>query len=735
MIVLKKLALSAASVLLLSGTAAPFAAALPEETAPVWRTDVTGSRTERLPLISLVPGGAATSVRLTGLAKQQIFDFGLRADDVVSRAELQLAFTASASVLPKVSQLNVYLNGALQQSVPLTKETIGRSAGISIPLNSRQIESTNRLTLEFIGQVEGVCQNPAAETLWLDIGQGSRVVLTKERIRLANDLAKFPAPFVDTLSGAPTILPMVFAGTPSSTVKTAAAIAAGAVGERTAWRGADFPVYVNALPGEGHFIVFATNDARPDFLRDLPPAEGPEIRMADAPQSLADKMLIITGRDEADLVVAARTLAKKDSVMIGERVRVKETAVPEPRKAYDAPNWINTDVKLPLTSLASYPGQLSSAGHALPPVHLPLRLVPDLFMVSDAEVSLDVSYRASKPVPGETAQFRAFLNSRLIDSDNGVAADGSGRRQIQLPGYYGALEGTPDGTLALSALNDLSFIVGYERITEGGSPDNCKSVMLLTHRLEIEPVSTIEINGLYHHAVLPDLRRFTQSGWPFTKYADLSQTAVLTAPDAAPDEITTMLNTVARMSAVTGAAPLRVTVTDNPADPQAADKDLLIVGRLPTLITDIDKESAAALTKTVLDGVGAKKGAPRAPEGSVIAEGMTALVAGESPLKRGRSVVALLTEGPGAAEALNRRLVNPAELGAVTGGTAFVLPNETIGFAPAKTYAVGNLPWYHQVWMKLSDRPGWLAFAAILSAVMVGFAVFVFMRRWIGGRS
>ena len=65
---------------------------------PVWRTDVTGTRTEVHPLMKLVPGGMATSVKLTGLSRVQAFDFGVRPDDVVSEASLDLHFTPSPSI-------------------------------------------------------------------------------------------------------------------------------------------------------------------------------------------------------------------------------------------------------------------------------------------------------------------------------------------------------------------------------------------------------------------------------------------------------------------------------------------------------------------------------------------------------------------------------------------------------------------------------------------------------------
>ena len=64
--------------------------------------------------------------------------------------------------------------------------------------------------------------------------------------------------------------------------------------------------------------------------------------------------------------------------------------------------------------------------------------------------------------------------------------------------------------------------------------------------MEIEPTSTLTVKGLFHHAELPNLKLFTRAGYPFTKYADLSQTAVFIPQDASRSELTTMLNTMGR---------------------------------------------------------------------------------------------------------------------------------------------------------------------------------------------
>ena len=129
-----------------------------------------------------------------------------------------------------------------------------------------------------------------------DRDNGKRPIMGK----IANDLARWPAPFIDTFTNNASVIPFVFAKAPDSETKRAAAILSSLVGKYTQWRGADFPVYYDRIPTEGHFFVFATNSNRPGFLRDLPTVEGPQIFMMDAPESRSDKMLVIAGRDEAD---------------------------------------------------------------------------------------------------------------------------------------------------------------------------------------------------------------------------------------------------------------------------------------------------------------------------------------------------------------------------------------------------------------------------------------------------
>lgn len=715
--------------------------------APVWRTDVTGTATVRLPLLSLVPGGAARSARLTGLARTQYFDFGVRPDEVVTQASLDLSFTVSAAVLPTVSQVNVRLNGELQRSVTLDAAMIGSPAGVTVPLDPKAIRTRNQLSVEFIGHVRSTCENASDPSIWLEIGPAGRLVLEKSAVRVGNDLTLLPEPFVDTATNARTRLPMVFPGAPSAVMKEAAALVAGWAGRAAGWRGAEFPVSFGGSPGPGHAVVFMTNARRPDFLRDLPDAEGPEIRMMDAPGSLSGKLLVIAGRDEAELGRAARALVA-GGAMIGARHRPGAPVEPPRRAAWDAPAWLPLDRAVPFSRLMEYPGQLSARGEAMPPVELPVRLAPDLFLTDEASMTLALRWRATKPMTGEAAQFRALLNGSLLDSESMTVRNGSGARTVTLPGFYGALIDNPEGALALRQENRLGLAVDYERIIEGGTAEGCRSVLILPHQLEVDPASTIRIDGAWHRAELPDLRLFARAGFPFTKYADLAETAVLIDDAASETEVSVMLAAIGRLAAQTGVAGTRLHVASSASDPELRNRDLLVVGPLVTRMSDLTDASARTLVDTLgralSEAAGSKAARPpvQAPEGTLLADPVAAVAGLESPLARGRSVVALLSEGPAAAAALADALASPASLGALRGAVgvfgapgAGPTPEAPETFAAGTRYVVGNLPWYHEVWMRLTRHPGWIVVAALLSALAIGLSVFLFMRRWVGRRA
>lgn len=211
---------------------APTEAATPAVTAaPVVVEDSPG-RDVKLTFAQIAPPPG--SMVLRGSNPNGSIEFGMRSDEVVSKALLNLTYTPSPSLLPVTSQLKVYLNDELMGVLPVTKEQLGQKVTAQVAVDPLYITDFNRVRLEFIGHYRDVCENPANNTVWLDVARNSTLDLTYQSLKVRNDLSHFPVPFFDSRDNRPLNLPMVFASSPSLQKQQAAGIIASWFGAKAA---------------------------------------------------------------------------------------------------------------------------------------------------------------------------------------------------------------------------------------------------------------------------------------------------------------------------------------------------------------------------------------------------------------------------------------------------------------------------------------------------------------------
>jgi len=269
--------------------------------------------------------------------------------------------------------------------LPITKEQLGKKTLAEITLNPLYFSDFNRLRLELISHYQSACENPTSSNLWLDIGRTSELELVVQRLNLKNDLSYLPVPFFDPRDNRPNTLPMVFAGTPGTGLQQASAIVASWFGSQSGWRGHRFPVFYNQLP-ESNAVVFATNNRRPDFLREHPLVNAPVIKMISHPQNPFVKLLVLFGRDDKDLLQAAKGLAQGNILFRGDSVVVNDVKPLLPRKPYDAPNWVRTDRPVTFAELKNYDGQLQASALESATINVSFNLPPDLFLLRNRGV-------------------------------------------------------------------------------------------------------------------------------------------------------------------------------------------------------------------------------------------------------------------------------------------------------------------------------------------------------------
>lgn len=682
------------------------------------------------------------SMVLRGINPNGGVEFGMRSDEVVSQAMLNLEYTPSPSLLPVQSQLKVYLNDELMDVLPVTKEQLGKKTLAQVPINPLFITDFNRVRLEFVGHYRDVCENPASSTLWMDVGRNSSLQMTYQSLALQNDLSAFPIPFFDPRDSRPLSLPMVFASSPDVTEQLAATIVASWFGSRSGWRGQNFPVMYDKMPDK-NAIVFATNAKRPSFLRDHPEVKGPTVEMMSHPDNPYVKLLVVFGRDDKDLVQAAKAIAQGNILFRGSSVVVDEVKPLLARKPYDAPNWVRTDRAVTFGELKTYEEQLQATGLEPSPVSLSMNLPPDLYLLRTNGIDINLKYRYTAPTIKDSSRMDISLNNQFLQSFSLASTQENNQLMLRLPVLQGLLDGKTDVSipaLKLGAVNQLRFDFQYMNPMPGGSLENCITFQPVQNRVVIGDESTIDFSRFYHFLAMPDLRAFANASFPFSRMADLSESIVVMPKAPSEGQVTTLLDTMATVGAQTGLPAVNVTLTDDGSQIQNKDADIMLIGTIPDKLKDdtrIDMLVKATQSwvntpmrqtefPSIMPDVNDRQASVQT---AVTSKGpMAAIVGFQSPFNDQRSVVALLADGPRGYELLNGAMNDSGKRASMFGSVSVIRESGVNSLRVGDIYYVGHLPWFERLWYALANHPVLLAILAAVSVVLLAWVLWRLLR-------
>ncbi|HGL5881031.1 TPA: cellulose biosynthesis cyclic di-GMP-binding regulatory protein BcsB [Citrobacter koseri] len=682
------------------------------------------------------------SMVLRGVNPNGSIEFGMRSDEVVSKAMLNLEYTPSPSLLPIQSQLKVYLNDELMGVLPVTKEQLGKKTLAQMPINPLFITDFNRVRLEFVGHYRDVCENPASSTLWLDVGRSSVLDLTYQTLPVKNDLSHFPVPFFDPRDNRQVTLPVVFAGSPDLMQQQAASIVSSWFGSRAGWRGQHFPVMYNTLP-DRNAIVFATNDKRPDFLRDHPPVKAPVIEMISHPDNPYVKLLVVFGRDDNDLLQAAKGIAQGNILFRGDSVVVDEVKPLLARKPYDAPNWVRTDRAVTFGELKTYKEQLQSTGLEPAAISLSLNLPPDLYLLRSNGIDMNLNYRYTTPPSKDSSRMDISLNDQFLQAFSLNSTQESNRLLLRLPVLQGLIDGKTDVSipaLKLGAMNQLRFDFQYMNPMPGGSVDNCVTFQPVQNHVVIGDDSTIDFSKYYHFIAMPDLRAFANAGFPFSRMADLSETIAVMPKNPNEAQMETLLDVTGTIGAQIGFPSINLNITDDSRQIQGKDADIMVIGTIPDALKDdkrIDLLVQATqswvntpMRQTTFPSIMPDE-ADRAPDAKstiTSAGAMAAVVGFQSPFNDQRSVVALLADSPRGYELLTEAMNDSGKRAAMFGSVSVIRESGVNSLRVGDIYYVGHLPWFERLWYALSNHPVLLAVLAAVSVVLLAWVLWRLLR-------
>ncbi len=687
--------------------------------------------------LSLRQMGAYGAIKLRGQDPTSTLNVAVRTDEVVTAAKLKLSYVYSPSLIYELSHLKIYLNGEEVGTLPLEKEFAGRRVTKVIDLDPRLFTDFNRISVQMIAHYTlDHCEDPYNSALWVDISPDTVVSLTTARIALPNSLALLPAPFFDRRDNRRLTVPFVLPARVDAPTLRVAGVVSSWLGALAGWRGARFPV-VQAPPADSHAIVLALPNAQPAGVN-LGDIKGPTVKVMPNPASPPEsgyKLLVIEGRDERELQLAANALVLGQAGMSGDEAFVKTVGLGPERRPYDAPNWTPVNRPVPLKELVTDPGVLQVSGFNPPAIRIDMRLPPDLYAWASHSVPLNVRYRYTSPSTNNDSVLNVGINDQLLRSVRLQPFTPSGaERRLNVPLLSGSeargQEELRVPALRISGVNQFQFQFHMDSQKTG----LCASAATDSARAAIDPDSSIDFSEFVHYTSMPNLASFATVGFPFTRMADLAETAVVVpeTPDAKDAEaVLTMLGEMGRWS---GMPALRVSVVPTSAVDSVGDRDLLIIGTgsssellakwgkaLPMLI-ERNRNELLLREQSLPDGRVVNGAAGRA---TIDVNGPTAAFEGfQSPLTKHRSVVVLAASASDQLGGLLDVLGDDARVGEVHGDLTVVRGKLVTGLTVGDVYYVGHLPWYAWLWVHISRYPALMAIAGILAGLFVALTVF-----------
>jgi len=700
------------------------------------------TRTQELTLRDM---GANSPIRLIGVQGEGSLPFTVRRDETATSAKIALTFAYSPALIPELSHLTVLMNGEVVGNIPLPKD---KSSGdtAELPINPVLIQQDNRILFRFIGHYTLGCEDPLHSSLWLVLSNNTKITTQLQKLLLPNDLSQLPAPFYYSKDMQGLNLPFVLASKVSTQTLQSAGIVASWFGALAAYKGATFPTSLDTVPNS-NAVVFATSAEKPAGIT-LPDITGPTIAVVTNPNNPETKLLLVLGRNADELRAAADTLALGTPALSGQTQVVGAPDIPA-RKPYDAPRWVPIDRPVRFGELVQ-PTDLQGNGLVPGLLTLNFRTAPDLFVWGNTGIPLDIRYRY--PV-GTWLNFResrldvSINNSYLrslpltqegvvqqvkdVISPDFVMNEGT----VRVPPYY------------VFGQNQLQFYYDLRPVKIG----ECQDVLPNNIQEAIDPDSTIDLSKTDRFTSLPNLGYFVNSGYPYTKMADLAETAIVMPDQLTSQDIQAYLELMGMMGDSTGFPVVRATVVTANGVDQVADKDLIVLGSLsrqPLIARWVQNNrlrvegghlrvgmsSAIDRVYTVLDpNMQAER---ERVDQLLVSQGdnLAAMVGLESPIHSGRNAVIITGSTPDklltVINTFRNRELNPQ----IQGDLMVVGSGRVTSFRIGDEFTVGHLNPLTKLRWWLGNSPLVLILFTLIGVLIIALVAYWLLRRLAIGR-
>ncbi|MEZ5396689.1 MAG: UDP-forming cellulose synthase catalytic subunit [Bryobacterales bacterium] len=505
--------------------------------------------------------GVQQPIILQGEDKEAGFRFWSPLTKVVEDATIDLRYQTSPGGRPEEGSLLVLLNGAEVAALPLRGEA--GSGGVerrSISLPADLFVGDNELLFVLDDGCSPSCVESAAESGWARVERSSQIELAGTRLPVALELRLLPMPLLDLSVHRPSEVTLVTSAGADAKELEAAGIAASWLGVLSDHRGVRLSSLVDELP-KGHAVVVAKSGSAIAARIGLSGRTKPTLALVQNPADPYGTILALIGRDGDDVKRAAQALALGAFAKDGALVEVSDLELPAPTQPDIAPRWVDPATPIPF---ASFAGQSELRIPADSSLDLYIRTPADLEYGSTRRLPLTLRYFV-RDLPVEASGAVTLLMNGVFVGEHKLTGSDLSRE-----GYQEQIFPVPVEAIYPRSTLQISFSIHEE--SQGSSA--------AYPVLEILPESELDLTGFQHFAALPRLDLFANNGFPFTRRADLAETAVVLGDNPGSTALSMYFNLMALFGANTGASATRLAVMP-PEQAWATDqKDILVIGEL-----------------------------------------------------------------------------------------------------------------------------------------------------------
>jgi cellulose synthase (UDP-forming) len=683
---------------------------------------------------SLYDAGAS-QIELRGIDSSNSIYFTLPQTHVARTAKIHINYAFSPSLLPQLSHIKLIMNGTLFATIQPTPGQLGGSssqdAEAEFTIPPELLVHDNALTIQFIGHYTMVCEDPANTTLWSRVHRNTFLDIRGDQLPLSDDLKQLPMPFLDPAVIQPLSIPVVFASAPSFKAIQAAGVVTSYFGMISENRPVRFPVHIGSIPA-GNAIVILTDPANLPVSLNLPSISSPTVAMRTNPNDPYGKILVVAGADADQLLRAAQAVALHTEMLQGSETSINNIKLPDKQQPDGAPRWARTDQTIALWDYATAE-QLQSDGSA--PLNVYFRIAPDIFYSERPNAILRLVYRYNSVPIGPISSMQVRINNAFLGSVPLVPGQEASRRmQTDVP--------VPVVNLRPFS-NSLSFDFTFQLLKKGG----CQDTTPINMQGAILRDSYLDLRGYPHYAPLPNLEIFANAGFPFTRYADLSETTVVLPSLPTEQEIETFVTLMGHFGRQTGFPALRVTVAGVETLQAGADTDFLILGtgddqpafdklasNLPVALRSgqIQVHDTQGFFAPLHHAWWKLRTEEHSESGDLTASGTPdAVIEGiKSPYASGgsRSIVAIHFRDASTFEPFMATFLKVEQASDVSGSVTVLHGNQFQSFRiGSEVYHVGVLPWWTRLTLWFMQVP-WLAAVALC---LLAFILAIWLRQWL----